>query len=182
MRVAIVNRIGINSRGKNLLADSVHADVVARNERLKMRRPVGEQVETFELVRTEPTDNRADTTRRFVDHVSVLGMERTHRHGVAGDERRRHAKTRLADDKRLIRLGVVGSTAAHAVDHRAGEAFDERNEGEVSLMPERRCCVPVKPGQRRAIFWPEEANIDAADSRRPSMWARAIASRLPGAP
>ena len=98
MGVAVVDRVGLDPGGEDPLADGVHADVAARNEGLKLRRPVAEQIEARELVGAEAAHDRADAAGRLVDHLAVLGVKRARRGGVAGDERRRHAEARAADE------------------------------------------------------------------------------------
>ena len=93
---------------KTRVADGVHADIVAGNERLKLSRAVAEKIEAREMVRAEAADNRADAAGRLVDHLAVLGLKGAGRSGIAGDERRWHAEAGAADEERLVRLGIVG--------------------------------------------------------------------------
>ena len=163
MGVAIVHRLGFDPRGEGSIADCVHANVAAWNERLKLRRAVPQKIEARELIGAEAADDRADAAGRLVDHIAVLGVESAGRGGVAGDERRWHAQAHAADDERLIRLGVVGEPPSDAVDDRAFEVLEERHQAQVALGPERRRVGGVEAGQLRAIVGSEEPDVNAAD-------------------
>ena len=123
MGVAVVHRFGLNPGGEDPVADGVHADVVAGNERLELRRAVAEEMQARKLVGAEAADDRADAAGRLVDNLAVLGVKGASRGGVAGDERRGHAQAGAADDERLVRLGIIGESAANAVDHRTSEVL-----------------------------------------------------------
>ena len=76
MGVAVVHRLGLDPGGEDPVADSVHADIAAGNERLELRRAVTEDIET----RARWSGPRRRTIERMplcrlVDHLAVLGVE-----------------------------------------------------------------------------------------------------------
>ena len=91
MGVAVIHRLGFDSRGEDQLADGVHAHVAAGNECLELRWAVAQAVEARELIGAETADDRADAAGRLIDYLAVLGVEGAGRGGVVCDERRWHA-------------------------------------------------------------------------------------------
>ena len=108
MGIAVVHGLGFDPGGENAIADGVHTDIVAGNERLKLSRTVAEKIEAREMVGSEAADNRTDAAGRLVDHLAVLGLKGADRSGIAGDECWWHAEAAPADEERLIRLRIVG--------------------------------------------------------------------------
>ena len=163
-RVTVVHGFARDGRGKDGIADRVHAHVASGHELLQLARPVAEQAQSRALFLPEATHDGAQSADRLVDHLPAEGLdELLGRSGIRGDQRARCHQAGASDGEGLQRLAVIREAAGDAVHDETGQLVEDRHEREVAL---RHGSVRERLGERResgACLGPRPAREHGAD-------------------
>src|SRR5262245_66139783 len=93
MCVSIVSRLGVDGGCKYGLTDSVHPDIGAWHEGLKLRRAPANSVQSLEVVFTQRPYNRPNAANRFEDHLAMAVHELMYQFRDIRDQCLRHGET-----------------------------------------------------------------------------------------
>ena len=115
--VAVVVGTALDARGEHVVADHVHANVVAGDVLLQLGRTGDDIVEAIGVARGEPRHDAAHRAHGFVDDGAVAMPELAGGVGVGRDQGGRGCEADCLNDRGLVGLGAIAGHRRRPVEH-----------------------------------------------------------------